>query len=660
MAVVRKHPRPVSSSTNPCKTLGPISDLERHLPNEWWRTLFNSIYLKTDGDVVENDTNTSREVELLIASASLEPNDRILDLCCGQGRHSIELARRGFRHVTGVDRSRYLVRLGRKRARALGLHVTFREGDARKFRLPERSFHCVALMGNSFGYFDREEDDLQVLERVEDVLIPGGTVAMDLVNGDWMGRNFERRSWEWIDQNHFVCRERSLAADGRRLISREVVVHAEKGVIADQFYAERLYSQESIRELLAKAGFDQVTFHGSIQAASDRNQDLGLMANRMFLTAKSPRQPGRAARTGARFPDVTVLMGDPAMPDSVKLNGQFNPEDFDTINRLKKALDELPEYRFTYLDSHATLIQTLLARPPKFVLNLCDEGYRNDAFMELHVPAVLEMLGVGYTGAGPAALGMCYNKSIIRSIADSLDIPVPAETYFDPDDQSATIPSTLPALVKPNFGDSSIGITKNAVVNTPEELVGYLNTLRQQFAGVPVLIQEFLPGREFSVAIVGNPGLAWNVLPILEVDYSRLDPALPRILGYESKWDPGSPYWTQLAYFEANLDEDTQRRLVDWSTLLFERVGCRDYARFDFRMDAHGVPKLLEVNPNPGWSWDGKLNLMAGFAGLRYSDLMRMILDAAQERLSQPTPQASTRPVTVVPPHAARQMAGAR
>jgi len=77
-------------------TIGPVSDLERHLPNDWWSTLFNSIYLKTDGDVVENDENTHREVGVLIRAAGLEPNDRILDLCCGQGRHCLELARRGF------------------------------------------------------------------------------------------------------------------------------------------------------------------------------------------------------------------------------------------------------------------------------------------------------------------------------------------------------------------------------------------------------------------------------------------------------------------------------------------------------------------------------------------------------------------------------------
>ena len=78
------------------RTLGPVSDLERHLPSDWWRTLFNSLYLETDGDVIENDRNTSEEVDLLIRTVGLERNDRILDLCCGQGRHSLELARRGF------------------------------------------------------------------------------------------------------------------------------------------------------------------------------------------------------------------------------------------------------------------------------------------------------------------------------------------------------------------------------------------------------------------------------------------------------------------------------------------------------------------------------------------------------------------------------------
>ena len=172
------------------RTLGPVPDLERHLPEDWWRTLFNSVYLKTDGDVVENDENTQREIDLLIRVAGLETNDRILDLCCGQGRPCLELARRGFRHVVGVDRSRYLVRLARRRAKQQKLRVSFHEGDARKFRLKESDFHCVAMMGNSFGYFDREEDDLAVLRAVRRSLgTAGGVLALDIADGDWMRRN---------------------------------------------------------------------------------------------------------------------------------------------------------------------------------------------------------------------------------------------------------------------------------------------------------------------------------------------------------------------------------------------------------------------------------------------------------------------------------------
>ncbi|MEK7794155.1 MAG: class I SAM-dependent methyltransferase, partial [Candidatus Hydrogenedentota bacterium] len=102
--------------SNTARTFGPVSELERHLPADWWRTLFNSLYLKTDGDVVENDTNTARDIDFLVKSAALEKHDRILDVCCGQGRHVLELARRGFANVHGLDRSRYLVRLARRRA----------------------------------------------------------------------------------------------------------------------------------------------------------------------------------------------------------------------------------------------------------------------------------------------------------------------------------------------------------------------------------------------------------------------------------------------------------------------------------------------------------------------------------------------------------------
>jgi D-alanine-D-alanine ligase len=614
------------------RTLGPVSDLEHHLPADWWKSLFNSLYLKTDGDVVEREENTVEEVDLLIKATGIERNDRILDLCCGQGRHTLELAQRGYKHVVGLDRSRYLIRLARRRAAHACLSATFHEGDARRLRLPPNSFDCVVVLGNSFGYFEREEDDVAVLKAILRVLRSRGQLVLDVVDGEWARQNFEPRSWEWIDQNHFVCRERALASDSQRLVSREVVVHAERGVIADQFYAERLYPRDRITALLEQTGFESIRDHGLLFAGSDRNQDLGMMARRMYLTMQAPRKTDRTVRKGSRVQDVTVLLGDPSLPDVVKRGGRFTTEDLDTVKRLKDALAELDGYRFTFIDNHASLVSLLRGQPPEFVLNLCDEGFNNDAFMELHVPSFLEMLGVPYSGAGPACLATCYNKAAVSGYAQSLDIPVPLETYFNPDDQAATIPSTFPALVKPNKGDASVGITQQAVVNTPGELMEYLREVRKLLPNRAVLIQDFLPGVEYGVALIGNPGYGFRQLPILEVDYSGLPDGLPHILGYESKWLPDSPYWSMIRYQETTADEDTKRQLYDCSRLLFERLDCRDYARFDFRTDASGTVKLLEVNPNPGWCWDGKLNMMAGFDGMRYADLLAEILRVARER----------------------------
>jgi len=258
------------------------------------------------------------------------------------------------------------------------------------------------------------------------------------------------------------------------------------------------------------------------------------------------------------------------------------------------------------------------------------------------------MFAIPYSGAGPSALGLCYNKALVAAVAQSCDVPVPLETYYDPDDQAATIPSIFPALIKPCMGDSSIGITQQAVVNDVAEAIAYRAELHRLLPDRPVLVQEFLTGPEYSVALVGNPGIDMTALPVLEVDYSGLASGLPKILGYESKWHPDSPYWNDIQYRQAEIDEETRRELVDWSTIMFQRLGCRDYARFDFRADAHGVIKLLEVNPNPGWCWDGKLNLMAGFAGWDYSELLRTILEAAQTRTLAAHDQAVARNRTQV------------
>src|SRR4029079_15097703 len=112
MGSLPKARRPKRPTPRSC--LRPVSDLEAHLPAEWWRKLFNALYVKTDGDVVENSENTRRDVDFILAAAPVQPHSQILDLWWRHGRHCIELARRGFKNVTGVDRSRYLVRLAKK------------------------------------------------------------------------------------------------------------------------------------------------------------------------------------------------------------------------------------------------------------------------------------------------------------------------------------------------------------------------------------------------------------------------------------------------------------------------------------------------------------------------------------------------------------------
>lgn len=616
------------------KCLGPVADLEKHLPVEWWRDIFNSIYIKTDADVVENNEATANEIDLFLEIAKLNTTDHILDLCCGQGRHSYELAKRGFSSITGIDRSRYLIRLARSRSEKQGYPIKYSEGDARRIRLPDQSMNCVMIMGNSFGYFEKESDDLKVLKEANRVLVEDGLIYLDVTNGSWMKQNFERRSWEWISEELMVCRERHLAADQSRLISRELVTHAEKGVIADQFYAERLYTFEELKTLLENAGFTKVELQEQLKGHSFRNQDLGMMANRLLITGRAPKKVKISEKGKKELLSCTVLLGDPGLPDAVKRDGKFNEEDFQTINRMKEALGNIGGCQFSFFDNHQNLIKKFSQNPPSFVLNLCDEGLRNDPFMELHVPAFLEMLKIPYTGAGPECLSVCYNKSSVRAIAHEMNIRVPSEIWIDPSNHSAAIPSILPAIVKPAYGDSSVGITQHAVAYSSEDLVTYFESLKLQMPNVPILIQEFLDGREFSVGLIGN-GVSLEALPLLEVDYSKLPENLPKILGYESKWLLDSPYVTHIGYQEADLDEPTARYLIDSSILLFQRLKCRDYARFDFRMNSAGELKLLEVNPNPGWCWDGKMALMAEFGGVSYSELLAKILRAALERYPQ-------------------------
>ncbi len=618
-------------------SIGPVEDLESYVKADWWRDIFNANYLRTDGDVVEDPEITESEIDAFLQMVDVGKDAVILDLCCGQGRHVQELARRGFRNLYGVDRSHYLISRGRRTAKRDGLKVSFSEGDARKLRFADSHFDFVYLGGNSFGYFESADDDIAVLQELRRILKPGGSLLIDFTDGDYVRGNYQPRSWEWIDQNYFVCRERSLSKDEQRLISREVITHVKKGVVADQFYAERLYNSGQLAGLMESAGFG-VARSEPMSTVSKRNQDLGMMAQRILMTAVSTKKTTGEVAPPAKARRVTVLMGDHRRADSVKPNSRFDEDDFHTINELKKALASLPGYEFRYLDDHGQLIDVLRDDKTKldFVLNLCDEGFNNEALKELHVPALLEMLNIEYTGGDPQCLAYCYDKSLVRGIASEMDIPVPQAFMVSPEQVAfIALPLDFPVIVKPNFGDSSVGITADSVCYNVEQLEQAISRARE--AGGydhPVLVEEYLTGMDISVGIIGNPPDNYSVLPIIEEDYSALPEGLPKICGYEAKWDPDSPYFTAVKSIPADLPQATTDFLSASCVKLFQRLGCRDYARFDWRLDANGTPRLLEANPNPGWCWDGHLARMAEQAGMNYADMLRAVLDACADRLA--------------------------
>lgn len=332
---------------------------------------------------------------------------------------------------------------------------------------------------------------------------------------------------------------------------------------------------------------------------------------------------------------IGVLTG-----DQRKKHGQlfalWNKEDRAAFEQLKKALAEIPKYTFSFLDNHDDFpdrLQTIKGEVD-FVLNLCDDGFKNDSGMELHIPALFETHSILYTGGDPRCLAICNDKSLVRGAAREMGIPIPQGMLIRSPEELRMPSFGFPAIVKPNFGDGGEGITKKSVVTNMKEL-------RRAFTGIfnmrarrnSVLVEEFLDGKDLSIAIIGNPPGRIPFFAIAEKDYSTLDGGLPKIWGYEGKWERESPYYN-LQSALAKIPRATETFLRQANTLLFERLGCRDYARFDWRFDAKGLPRLLEVNPNPCWWYDGYLAKTAAMKSMSYSAMIRAILTSAEKRLN--------------------------
>ncbi|MGD8567408.1 MAG: ATP-grasp domain-containing protein [Gammaproteobacteria bacterium] len=329
---------------------------------------------------------------------------------------------------------------------------------------------------------------------------------------------------------------------------------------------------------------------------------------------------------------VGVLLGDPRLPYSFSHENKLGEEELQAFRQLKESLELFEDYTFVYFDNHEQLIDELRDTALDLALNFCDTGYRNDWYLVTHIPALLEIVGIPYTGSNGMALDVTSDKSLMRALAMNLNIPTPNEIYADLRADPLTLPENYPALIKPNYGAGSYGMTRDCVVHDAGQAIAYMNWLADKIEPPEAVIQDFLTGTEYTVGLVGNPATGLTVLTPAEIDYSQLAPELPPVFTYDAKFDETSPYWNQLRHQPAELDEITYAQLVEHCTRLFRRLGLRDYARFDFRAGPDGQPRFLDANPNPTWYADSRMAMMAHWAGYSYADMLQMILEAAVQR----------------------------
>lgn len=251
---------------------------------DWWKTLFDDVYLLTDAKIVCNAALTKLEVDTIEKVLDLSTGYRVLDLCGGQGRHAIELSRRGYRHLTVADYTPFLLHHGRQNATADGLPVAFCRVDARLAPFRSSCFDAVIMMANSFGYFVDEQDDQQVLAEVVRLIKPGGRFLLDLTDSTFIRDHFRTESWHETTDDVVVCWKRELDDDVIRV--REMVISKGSGLLRDRTYAERLYTPERLQVLLREAGFAHIDILPDVFVLDSTNgTDYGIAAHRMLITA---------------------------------------------------------------------------------------------------------------------------------------------------------------------------------------------------------------------------------------------------------------------------------------------------------------------------------------------------------------------------------------
>ena len=317
----------------------------------------------------------------------------------------------------------------------------------------------------------------------------------------------------------------------------------------------------------------------------------------------------------------------------------------ETIEAMRAALAEF--HQVVLIEADEDAYEKLRSERPDIVFNVAEGLW--GASREGQIPALLELLRIPYTGSDPTTLAICLDKSRTKEILGWHGIPTAGWWVVDSPDEianllsgTATVPALakLPLIVKPLGEGSSKGIRNSAVVRNQDELakeVEHILTLYRQ----PAIIEEYLPGREFTVAMIGNE-TDLELLPIVEVRFDRLPAGVNPIYSYEAKW-----VWDTCEHpidiFDcpAKLTPELRSEIESSCRRSWRALRIRDWVRIDVRLDAAERPRIVEVNPIPGIlplpEQNSCLPKAARAAGMSYKALVNRMLDVAAVRLGLST-----------------------
>jgi len=304
----------------------------------------------------------------------------------------------------------------------------------------------------------------------------------------------------------------------------------------------------------------------------------------------------------------------------------------DEMNDIAKAL-QTSGYRTTVFNVDGDIsrfVAFLKDEQPDVVYNLC-ESVGNESIHEMHAVGIYELMGIPYTGSSPLALGTALNKVRVKELLTYHGLPTPQfQLIKSPVRITLDEKLAFPLIVKPSREDASIGISSDSVVSNLCELKKRVRYIIEQF-DQPALVEEYIDGRELNVAILGNRKPL--VLPISEIDMSTLPKQYQRIITYNAKWVKGTDeYEHTKGVCPALLPPALEARIKEMALQAYQQIGCRDYARIDFRLSKDHKPYILEVNPNPDISDDAGFARSARSYGFTFPDLIARIVECALER----------------------------